>query len=157
MQVSVKSGLAKAIKYALGHWKALTRYCDDGRIEIDNNTAERSIRPLAKGRSLCTSFRNLGKNWELSFNVATTRAMFARQRHRDSVTAQVGRANLPRRIRHHLLGGQDLVFDNATDCMAGDTQLLCSLGHRQPLPILLCRSIGMACHKQKRPSHNFCV
>lgn len=50
IQVSAKSGLAKAIKYALGHWTALTRYCDDGRIEIDNNTAERSIRPLVIGR-----------------------------------------------------------------------------------------------------------
>ncbi|GAB2916907.1 IS66 family transposase [Paralcaligenes ureilyticus] len=50
MKVSAKSELAKAIKYALGHWTALTRYCDDGRIEIDNNTAERSIRPLVIGR-----------------------------------------------------------------------------------------------------------
>lgn len=50
MTVSAKSELAKAIKYTLGHWAALTRYCDDGRIEIDNNTAERSIRPLVIGR-----------------------------------------------------------------------------------------------------------
>lgn len=50
MTVSVKSELAKAIRYTLGHWVALTRYCDDGRIEIDNNTAERSIRPLVLGR-----------------------------------------------------------------------------------------------------------
>lgn len=51
MTISIKSELAKAIKYTLGHWTALTRYCDDGRIEIDNNnTAERSIRPLVIGR-----------------------------------------------------------------------------------------------------------
>jgi len=31
-------------------WTALTRYRDDGRIEIDNNSAERSIRPLVLGR-----------------------------------------------------------------------------------------------------------
>ena len=49
-QVSVKSGLGKAIRYALGNWPALVRYCEDGRIEIDNNTAERSIRPLVLGR-----------------------------------------------------------------------------------------------------------
>lgn len=42
--VSAKSGQAKAIRYTLGHWVALTRYCDDGRIEIDKNTAEPSIR-----------------------------------------------------------------------------------------------------------------
>ncbi len=48
--VSAKSNLAGAIKYALGRWTALTRYRDDGRIEIDNNTAERSIRPIVLGR-----------------------------------------------------------------------------------------------------------
>ncbi len=48
--VSAKSELAVAIKYALVRWTALTRYRDDGRIEIDNNSAERSIRPLVLGR-----------------------------------------------------------------------------------------------------------
>ena len=50
MQVSAKAGLAKAIRYTLTHWVALTRYCSDGQIEIDNNSAERSIRPLVLGR-----------------------------------------------------------------------------------------------------------
>jgi transposase len=49
-QVSAKSGLAKAIRYSLTHWRALARYCEDGRIEVDNNTAERAIRPLVLGR-----------------------------------------------------------------------------------------------------------
>ena len=49
-RVSAKSALAGAIKYSLGRWTALTRYCDDGRIDIDNNSAERSIRPLVLGR-----------------------------------------------------------------------------------------------------------
>jgi transposase len=48
--VSAKSTLAGAIKYSLVRWDALTRFCTDGRIEIDNNTAERSIRPLVLGR-----------------------------------------------------------------------------------------------------------
>ena len=48
--VSAKSDLARAIKYALVRWPALTRYRDDGRIEIDNNSAERSIRPVVLGR-----------------------------------------------------------------------------------------------------------
>jgi transposase len=48
--VSTKSELAGAIKYALVRWNALTRYRDDGRIEIDNNTAERAIRPIVLGR-----------------------------------------------------------------------------------------------------------
>jgi transposase len=48
--VSAKSELAGAIRYALVRWPALTRYRDDGRIEIDNNSAERSIRPVVLGR-----------------------------------------------------------------------------------------------------------
>ncbi|MEZ5727433.1 MAG: IS66 family transposase [Burkholderiaceae bacterium] len=50
MKVSRKSALAVAIRYALTRWAALTRYVDDGRIEIDNNAAERSIRDVALGR-----------------------------------------------------------------------------------------------------------
>ena len=49
-RVSAKSELAGAIKYALVRWSALTRYRDDGRIEIDNNSAERAIRPVVLGR-----------------------------------------------------------------------------------------------------------
>jgi transposase len=48
--VSAKSQLAAAIHYALVRWTELTRYRDDGRIEIDNNSAERSIRPIVLGR-----------------------------------------------------------------------------------------------------------
>ncbi len=48
--VSAKSQLAAAIKYALVRWAALTRYCADGRIEIDNNTAERALRGAVLGR-----------------------------------------------------------------------------------------------------------
>jgi len=51
--LSRKSQLALAIRYALSHWVALTRYLDDGRLEIDNNAAERALRAVALGR----------KNW----------------------------------------------------------------------------------------------
>jgi transposase len=50
VRVSAKSDLAQAIGYTLTHWKALTRYCDDGRIEIDNNAAERALRGVSLGR-----------------------------------------------------------------------------------------------------------
>ena len=49
-EVSQKSVLAGAIRYALGRWPGLTRFLDDGRIEIDSNSVERSIRPLALTR-----------------------------------------------------------------------------------------------------------
>ncbi len=49
-RVSRKSGISEAIQYALNHWRALVRYADDGRIEIDNNAAERALRAVALGR-----------------------------------------------------------------------------------------------------------
>ncbi len=49
-QVSTKSALAIAIRYALTRWAALLRYRDDGHIEIDNNAAERALRAVALGR-----------------------------------------------------------------------------------------------------------
>jgi len=49
-KVSKKSELARAIGYSLSRWSALARYCEDGRIEIDNNAAERALRAVALGR-----------------------------------------------------------------------------------------------------------
>ncbi len=48
--LSNKSALAEAIRYALNRWDALVRYTTDGRIETDNNAAERALRPVALGR-----------------------------------------------------------------------------------------------------------
>jgi len=48
--LSTKSETAGAIRYALSRWKALTRYVDDGLLEIDNNAAERSLRSVVMGR-----------------------------------------------------------------------------------------------------------
>jgi transposase len=48
--LSQKSATAKAIRYVLTRWTALTRFCGDGRIEIDNNAAERALRCVSLGR-----------------------------------------------------------------------------------------------------------
>lgn len=48
--LSRKSDVARAIHYALERWPALLRFCEDGRIEIDNNAAERALRAVALGR-----------------------------------------------------------------------------------------------------------
>jgi len=48
--LSVKSTLAKAIRCTLGHWDGLTLFLADGRVEIDSNTVERTMRPIALGR-----------------------------------------------------------------------------------------------------------
>ena len=48
-----KSALAKAVWYARNQWRALCRYTEDGRLSIDNNVSERTLRHQAIGR----------KNW----------------------------------------------------------------------------------------------
>jgi transposase len=48
--ISTQSSLAKAIRYSLGHWAGLTLFLEDGRLEVDSNTVERSMRPIALGR-----------------------------------------------------------------------------------------------------------
>ncbi len=45
-----RSGLADAIRYTLARWPALCRFLNDGRVELDTNTVERAIRPIALGR-----------------------------------------------------------------------------------------------------------
>ena len=45
-----RGGLAEATRYALSRWPALCRFLGDGRIELDTNTVERAIRPVALGR-----------------------------------------------------------------------------------------------------------
>lgn len=49
-KISRKSDTAVAIRYALSRWRALSRYLDDGRIELDNSAAERALRAVALGR-----------------------------------------------------------------------------------------------------------
>jgi len=53
VRITPKSALGKAIQYSLGQWKKLNEYLTDGRLEISNNRAERSIKPFVIGR----------KNW----------------------------------------------------------------------------------------------
>jgi transposase len=48
--ISQKTKLAEAIRYALSRWQGLTRFLEDGRIEIDTNVVERTIRPIALNR-----------------------------------------------------------------------------------------------------------
>ena len=64
-QVSAKSKLGEAIRYALTRWDGLTRFLDDGRIDLDSNAVERCIRPLALNRknALFAGSDEGGENW----------------------------------------------------------------------------------------------
>ena len=50
-EISTKSPLAKAIRYTLGHWNGLGVFLTDGRVEVDNNTVERTIRAISLGKN----------------------------------------------------------------------------------------------------------
>jgi len=55
-QVLPKSDAGQAVAYTLKNWTALTRYCSDGDLLIDNNGTERSLRSFAVGRNNWTFF-----------------------------------------------------------------------------------------------------
>ena len=112
-KVLPKSLMGQAIAYALRHWQALTRYLDDGFLDIDNNVAELTLRHIAIGR----------KNWlfagslagaqtaAILFSVTSSchrhkvdafaylRDLLERLAHEPQPTAEVLRAWLPDRWR----------------------------------------------------------
>lgn len=64
-RIPQRGKLAEAIRYALVRWQGLTRFLDDGRIELDTNPVERAIRPVALGRKnhLFAGSDQGGKRW----------------------------------------------------------------------------------------------
>jgi transposase len=72
--ISQKTKLAEAIRYTLSRWQGLTRFLDDGRIEIDNNVVERSIRPIALNRknALFAGSDGGGQHWAIIASLIET-------------------------------------------------------------------------------------
>jgi transposase len=72
--ISQKTKLAEAIRYALSRWPGLTRFIDDGRIEIDSNVVERSIRPIALNRknALFAGSDGGGEHWAIIASLIET-------------------------------------------------------------------------------------
>jgi transposase len=62
VKISKSSPLAEHIRYGLNHWEGLVLFLDDGRIEIDSNTVERSIRPIAMSKPFCTPSSSIWKH-----------------------------------------------------------------------------------------------
>ncbi|HWT29820.1 MAG TPA: IS66 family transposase [Propylenella sp.] len=73
-QLSTKSALAKAIRYTLSHWQGLTRFLEDGRLEVDTNTVERSMRPISLGRknSLFAGSEGGARTWAILASLLQT-------------------------------------------------------------------------------------
>ena len=66
-RVSKTSPVCGAINYGLNQWDGLIRYLDDGRIEIDSNSVERAMRPIALNRknSLFAGHDRGAENWAI--------------------------------------------------------------------------------------------
>ena len=73
-RVSGKSTLAEAIRYALRHWPGLVLFLEDGRLELDTNTIERAIRPIALGRknSLFAGSDGGARHWAIVASLVAT-------------------------------------------------------------------------------------
>jgi transposase len=72
--VSAKSKLADAIRYATSRWTGLTLLLEDGRVEMDSNTVERTIRPIALNRknALFAGSDDGGDNWAIIASLIET-------------------------------------------------------------------------------------
>jgi len=73
-QASRKSTLADAIRYALARWDGLVLFLEDGRVELDSNTVERAIRPLALNRknALFAGSDDGGDHWAVIASLIET-------------------------------------------------------------------------------------
>ena len=73
-QVPSGSSIAQAIRYGFNQWDGLRRFLDDGRIEIDSNTVERSMRPIALNRknALFAGSDEGAENWAMLASLIET-------------------------------------------------------------------------------------
>jgi transposase len=73
-QLFSQSTLTGAINYALNHWDGLTLFLSDGRVEVDSNTVERSMRPIALGRrnSLFSGSEGGAESWAILASLVNT-------------------------------------------------------------------------------------
>jgi len=138
-----RSRTAEAIRYALKLWSGLTVFLDDGRVEIDSNTVERAIRPIAVTRSLYPSSSSVCKHCELVFRDDATRATCAPNGGGHPFMLQVGGSDLVRSARHNLLALENTVLDQATDAVARDTQHGSGLRQREPFAVFLGGTVGV--------------
>jgi transposase len=73
-RVSAKATIAEAIRYALNHWHGLIRFLDDGRIELDTNIVERSMRPhaLTRKNALFAGHDDGAESWAILASLIET-------------------------------------------------------------------------------------
>ena len=103
-----------ATRFALD---GLTRFVDDGRVEIDSNAVERAIRPIAMRESLCAPSSSICKHWKRVRVDNATRATFTGHRRFHRLRRQVVGPYLMRGAGNNLHGRKDARFDQAPNRM----------------------------------------
>jgi transposase len=119
-RVAPRSPLSDAIRYALVRWEALCRFVKDGRVELDTNTVERAIRPIATRGSLCIPSSSVCKHWKRAGVCRATRATFSGHRRFDRRRREVVGTDLIRRTGNDLFSGKDARFNKATYRVVGN-------------------------------------
>ena len=116
-----KGNLAKAFRYGLSRMPGFTLFLEDGRVAIDNNPAERAIRPIAMCESLYTPSSSICKHWKRAGVGYATRAALPGHRRFDGRSGQIFRTDLIGRSANDLLSGKDTGFDKAAYHVVRDT------------------------------------
>jgi hypothetical protein len=104
---------AEAIRYALNHWAGLERFLEDGRIDLDTNSVERAMRPVAMRVSLCSTLSSVCKHWKGVSVGGATRATLSGGRTFDRIRRQIIGTDLVRRSGNNLHSRKNPGFDEA--------------------------------------------
>jgi len=101
-KISGKSPLAKAIRYALGRMPKTRAYLDNGFLELDNNTVERAVKPVAIGRKnwMFAGSQRGGKAMAIAFTLIETAKL-------NSIDPQAWLTNILSRIADHKINRID--------------------------------------------------
>ncbi|WP_426745050.1 IS66 family transposase [Myxococcus faecalis] len=139
-----KSPMGQALSYATKQWEALTRFVDNERLPLDNNRSEAALRKAAMGVSLCVT--SSGRCRPLHATAGLARAARAPTSLVDGLKhvcrSQVLRSNLPRSIRHHLLGGEKPTLDEFSNGLVRHAEGCGSIPHGEPAAVLPARGVG---------------
>jgi transposase len=124
-----KGDLAAAFRYGLSRWSSLCLFMEDGRVAIDNNAAERALRPIGGPESLCTPSLSVCKHWKRLRVGDATRATLSGHRGLNRRRSEIAGPDLIRRAGNHLFGSQHVCLNQVAYPMVGHAQGRRSLGH----------------------------
>jgi len=142
-RASAKSPLGEALAYIAKYRDGLGRFLTDGRVELDSNTVERTIRPIATAESLCTPSSTVCKHWKRVCIGEATRATVSGYRGLNLRRVEIIGTDLVRRATNNLLGRQHACLDEAAYPVVCDAQGFRSFGHGQPGAILFRGPVGV--------------